>query len=102
MVCTASEHREVELRLLGRHREPEAQLAAALDHVLEHLVDRVLVLAGPARDEAADLARGRGGGTRAAVGRRALARARRRRGVAGRGRRHVGQLADVALRASRA
>ena len=36
--------------------EPQLQLAAPLDHVLEHLVDRVLVDAGPARDDAPDRA----------------------------------------------
>ena len=35
------------------HRQPQLQLAAAGDHVLEDLVDRVLVDPGPSRHEAA-------------------------------------------------
>ena len=46
------QHGEFVARLLLRHREPQLQLAAARDHVLEHLVDRVLIDAGPARDDA--------------------------------------------------
>src|SRR5688572_27762216 len=41
--------------LLG-NGEPQLQLAAPLDHVFEDLVDRVLVDAGPARDDAPDRA----------------------------------------------
>jgi hypothetical protein len=48
------QHRELLPRLVLRHRETELELAAPLDHVFDHLVDRVLVDAGPAGDDAAD------------------------------------------------
>ena len=47
------QHGELLARLFFGHGEAQLQLAAARDHVLEHLVDRVLVDAGPAGDHAA-------------------------------------------------
>ena len=41
--------------LFLRYRQAELELATAPDHVLEHLIDRVLVDARPARDDAPDL-----------------------------------------------
>src|SRR6185437_15908412 len=41
---------EVELRLGFRAFQPEVHLVSTLDHVLEYLVDRVLVLAGAGRN----------------------------------------------------
>ena len=43
------QHGELLARLVLGDREAELQLAAARDHVLEDLVDRVLVDPGPAR-----------------------------------------------------
>src|SRR6186713_169559 len=41
--------------LFLRYRQAELELATAPDHVLEHLIDRVLVDARPARDDPPDL-----------------------------------------------
>src|SRR5687767_10562800 len=47
---------ELLARLILGTDETELELAAPGDHVLEHLIDRVLIDAGPARDDAADRA----------------------------------------------
>ena len=48
-------HGQHHLRVAPRHSlaavDPQPQLAAAGDHFLEHLVDRVFVLAGPFGDD---------------------------------------------------
>src|SRR5688500_6521593 len=47
------QHGELVAGLLFRDGEAQLELPAATDHVFEDLVDRVLVDAGPARDDAA-------------------------------------------------
>jgi hypothetical protein len=53
MVCTVSSTVNSSRACL-RSAQAEVQLAAALDHVLEHLVDRVLIDARPTADHLAD------------------------------------------------
>src|SRR5688572_20538627 len=48
------QHSEFLPPLVLGYRETEIQLAAPRDHVFEDLIDRVLVDAGPARDNAPD------------------------------------------------
>jgi hypothetical protein len=40
---------EIELGLVFRNGNAKVEFTASLNHVLQHLVDRVLVLAGPTR-----------------------------------------------------
>ena len=56
MTCTVSSTVNSWQRLLLGHGQAQLQLAAADDHVFEHLVDGVLVDAGPVGDDAAHLA----------------------------------------------
>ena len=56
MTCTVSSTVNSCEVVVFRRRDTELQFAAADDDVLEHLVDRVLVNAGPVGDDLADLA----------------------------------------------
>ena len=38
---------EIQLRLLFRKRQSQMELPAALNHVFEHLIDRILIFASP-------------------------------------------------------
>ena len=49
------QNREIQLRLLFRERQAQVELPAALNHVLEHLIDRILIFAGPGGDLATHL-----------------------------------------------
>ena len=46
---------EIQLRLFFRERQSQVKLSAALNHVLQDLIDRVLIFAGPGGDFATHL-----------------------------------------------
>jgi hypothetical protein len=47
---------EIKFGLLFCYGDAKIQFTASPDHVLQHLVDRVLILAGPTRDLASNFA----------------------------------------------
>ena len=49
------QNREIQLGLLFRERQAQVELPAALNHVLQDLIDRILIFAGPGGDLAAHL-----------------------------------------------
>ena len=49
------QNREIQLGLLFRERQAQVELTAALNHVLQDLIDRILIFAGPGGDFAAHL-----------------------------------------------
>ncbi len=49
------QNREIQLRLLFRERQAQVELPAPLNHVLQDLIDRILIFAGPGGDLAAHL-----------------------------------------------
>ena len=48
MVCTVEQDQELALGVFLRAAQAQAELAAAIDHVAQDLVDRVLALVGEA------------------------------------------------------